>query len=139
MGLLRWVGWSGVLLAIAPAVWPSVTEAGRQEPATIRGRQLFKTHCATCHGTSGQGDGPMVQYLRVRPTDLTSIAARNKGVFSAEAVHRSIDGRQAVRAHGDPAMPIWGDALSQAGGTATERIRDVVAYLESIQERPGEN
>ncbi|MFI5075771.1 MAG: c-type cytochrome, partial [Vicinamibacteria bacterium] len=30
-----------------------------QAPAAAPGRQLYVTHCATCHGTSGRGDGPM--------------------------------------------------------------------------------
>jgi hypothetical protein len=81
----------------------------------------------------------MVQYLRVAPANLTTIAARNKGVFPADAVHRAIDGRQVVKAHGDSAMPIWGDAFSPAAATPTERIRDLVVFLESIQERPGDD
>jgi hypothetical protein len=79
----------------------------------------------------------MVQYLRVPPANLTLIAARNHGVFPAEGVRRAIDGRQAVRAHGDSAMPIWGDALLPRERNAAERIRDLVAYLDAIQERPG--
>jgi mono/diheme cytochrome c family protein len=138
MELLRWVGGTGVALALAAAGWPTVLGASRQDTATVRGRQLFRTHCAACHGASGQGDGPMVQYLRVLPANLTTIAARNKGAFPAEAVHRTIDGRQTVRAHGDSTMPIWGDAFSPSQRTATDRIRDLVAYLESIQERPGD-
>jgi len=138
MGLLRWVGCSGIVLAVAPVAWVSVAGAGQQEPGEAVGRQLFRNYCATCHGDAGHGDGPMTQYLRVPPADLTTIAARNKGLFPAEAVHRTIDGRQAVRAHGDSAMPIWGDAFSPAGSAATERIRRLVAYLESIQQRPGD-
>ncbi len=137
MGWPRWVGWSSVALAFALAARPSTLGANRQDAALGRGRQLFRTHCATCHGISGHGDGPMVQYLRVPPANLTTIAARNKGVFPVDAVHRAIDGRQAVRAHGDSAMPIWGDAFSPAEQTVTERIRDLVVYLESIQEHPG--
>ena len=77
-----------------------------------------------------------MQYLRVRPADLTAFAFRNKGVFPAQAVHRAIDGRQTVRLHGDPAMPIWGDVFSP-DAVATQRIQDLVVYIESIQERSG--
>jgi mono/diheme cytochrome c family protein len=138
MNWLRWVGSSGVVLAVASAAWPGVIGAARQDTPPVRGRQLFRTHCATCHGASGLGDGPMVQYLRVRPADLTRIAARNHGVFPVEVVHRQIDGRQAVRAHGDSSMPIWGDAFSRGERSAAERIGDLVAYLDTIQERPGD-
>jgi mono/diheme cytochrome c family protein len=138
MGMRRWMGCSIIVLALAPAAWVSTAAARQQEAAVARGRQLFRTYCATCHGTSGHGDGPMAQYLRVPPANLTTIAARNKGLFPAEAVHRGIDGRQAVRAHGDSAMPIWGDAFSPAESTASARIRDLVVYVESIQQRPGD-
>ncbi|PKB65791.1 MAG: hypothetical protein BZY82_06985 [SAR202 cluster bacterium Io17-Chloro-G3] len=46
--------------------------------ATInQGAQLFEINCAVCHGTSGQGDGPMKDHLatagyRSAPADLTS-------------------------------------------------------------------
>jgi hypothetical protein len=80
----------------------------------------------------------MVQYLRIAPADLTAIAARNKGRFPAEGVRRAIDGRQAVRSHGDSAMPIWGDAFSTSEADAAARIQALVAYLESIQTRSGE-
>jgi mono/diheme cytochrome c family protein len=139
MGWLRWTSVTGVGLALAAAAWPSVPAASGQDPAQARGRQLYRTHCATCHGASGHGDGPMVPYLRIAPSNLTTIAARNKGVFPASAVHRAIDGRQVVKAHGDSAMPIWGDAFSPPAAAATERIRDLVVFLESIQERPGED
>lgn len=138
MGWLRWVGSSGVVVALASAAGPSLPGAGRQETTLVRGRQLFRTYCASCHGVTGRGDGPMVEYLRVPPANLTLIAARNQGVFPAEGVRRAIDGRRAVRAHGDSAMPIWGDALLPRERNAAERIRDLVAYLDVIQERPGD-
>lgn len=137
MGWLRRWSCASVVLALAFVTWPSVTGARQQRAADVNGRQLFRTHCATCHGASGRGDGPMAPYLRVPPANLTSIAAANHGVFPADAVHRAIDGRRVVRAHGDSAMPIWGDALSPTEKIATERIRALVDYLESIQARPG--
>ena len=137
MGVLRWIGCSGVIVALASGTWASGQAATPQEPATGRGRQLFRTYCASCHGSAGRGDGPMAQYLTVPPANLTALAARNKGTFPAEAIHRAIDGRQTVRTHGDSAMPIWGDAFAPAERTATERIRDLVAYLESIQAHSG--
>jgi mono/diheme cytochrome c family protein len=131
-----WIGSIGLTLALSAAVVPRVLAARQPDQAVDRGRQLFRTHCATCHGTTGHGDGPMVQYLRVRPADLTAFAFRNKGAFPAEAVHRAIDGRHTVRLHGDPAMPIWGDVFSP-DVTANQRIDDLVAYIEAIQERSG--
>ncbi|MGH8802102.1 MAG: copper homeostasis membrane protein CopD [Casimicrobiaceae bacterium] len=36
-----------------------------------RGRGLFAANCATCHGDSGRGDGPMAPALPVHPANLT--------------------------------------------------------------------
>ena len=41
----------------------------------------FETACAVCHGTSGRGDGNLVQFLNVKPTDLTKLSANNDGVY----------------------------------------------------------
>jgi hypothetical protein len=58
-------------------------------------------------------------------------------------VHRIVDGRRALKTHGDSEMPIWGDAFSLSGSAdaekaTTEKIRRLVAYVESLQQRPGE-
>jgi mono/diheme cytochrome c family protein len=102
------------------------------------GSQLFKTHCATCHGSAGRGDGPMADQLRRMPPDLTKYTARNGGVFPRERVYRIVDGRD-VSSHGDRDMPVWGDVFKQTGRGAPDdvkaRIEAIVRYLEGIQER----
>jgi mono/diheme cytochrome c family protein len=137
MNASLWVG-AALMLAAAPLT-------GRQasQPApSAAGRPLYLTHCATCHGTSGRGDGPMAQYLRVAPANLASIAARNKGVFPTATIERIVDGRKMLTLHGSE-MPIWGDAFSPSGNAAEDvaaaaKIRAIVAYLESIQSRAGD-
>jgi mono/diheme cytochrome c family protein len=132
--------WAGATLVLATAL--PTGRLASQPPAAAPGRQLYLAHCATCHGTSGRGDGPMAQYLRVAPANLASIAARNKGVFPAATIQKIVDGRQMLTLHGS-AMPVWGDAFSPAGNTAEDeaaaaKIRAIVTYLESIQDRAGE-
>jgi cytochrome c553 len=39
---------------------------------TEKGRQLYATNCAHCHGQTGTGDGPVAGYLRHLPTNLQS-------------------------------------------------------------------
>ena len=106
------------------------------------GSQLFRTYCASCHGSTARGNGPLADTLRRPPPDLTKFAARNGGMFPSERVFRIIDGRE-VRAHGNTEMPIWGDAFKStrdgiAPETAKARIAAIVAYLEAIQERAAE-
>ena len=103
------------------------------------GSRLFRTYCASCHGTSGRGDGPMAMQLRRMPPDLTQFTRRNGGVFPSEQVYRIVDGRD-VMSHGDREMPVWGDAfrMTTGGGGAAavkSRIDAIVRYLAGIQER----
>jgi len=112
-----------------------------QAPTTApddAGSQLFRTHCASCHGTAGRGDGPLAELLRRMPPDLTQFTRRNAGVFPSERVYRIIDGRD-VPSHGDREMPVWGDVFRTVSGGASEvraRIDAIVRYLAGIQERP---
>jgi mono/diheme cytochrome c family protein len=117
--------------------------ANSQKPETAAvnsGRDLFMTYCASCHGTSGRGNGPAAEELRHRPADLTQLARRNGGVFNDVLVHRFVDGRT-VKAHGTMEMPVWGDAFKWRQGLDEDaikaRIEALVRYLESIQERGG--
>jgi mono/diheme cytochrome c family protein len=116
-------------------------EAGGQAPATAQhGSELFYLYCASCHGKTAQGDGPLAASLRRRPPNLTEILTRNKGVFPKEKVYRIIDGREKVPGHGGPDMPVWGDAFLRSGESPTEemvrqRIQSLVEFLESIQKR----
>lgn len=132
---------------LAPA---AATPASAQEPAAqpqvemrqrVTGGEVFRTYCATCHGTSGRGDGPLAGAMRRRPADLTEIARRNGGEYPSEVVFRTIDGKTPVRGHGGPDMPVWGDAFARArdGGDATtvkERIDSLVDFIRSLQVKP---
>ena len=129
-----------VLLAASAAAEPGRTPG--QDSNVPSGSALFTTYCASCHGQSGRGNGSVAIFLKVPPADLTQIATRNKGTFPAERVYRIIDGRQAVRPHGDSQMPVWGEAFarSMTGGSeeaTAARIRALVTYIESIQKPPG--
>jgi nucleotide-binding universal stress UspA family protein len=113
----------------------------QQMKQTIRGSELFRTYCASCHGTTARGDGPLAEAMARRPSNLTEIAKRNGGQFPSEMVFRTIDGKQPVRGHGGTDMPVWGDAFARSrhgGDAATVKgmIDALVDYLESIQLRP---
>ena len=107
--------------------------------AALMGSTTFKTFCASCHGKTARGDGPLAEHLRFVPPDLTRIAKRNGGTFDAEKVAKIIDGRQAVKGHGGSDMPVWGDAFlrSREGYDAAkvkEKIGELVHFLASLQE-----
>lgn len=109
--------------------------------AALDGQQLFKTYCASCHGESGHGNGPVAESLRHIPPDLVRYSARNGGVFPSERLARIIDGRD-IPSHGNREMPVWGDAFRETAGgapaeTITARIAAIVGYLEKLQVRNG--
>ena len=67
--LIRFLQESGIhemnsLIARQQAWVPAEGAAGGDGPG------LFSTHCAACHGESGEGGGPLAGSLRIRPTDL---------------------------------------------------------------------
>jgi cytochrome c553 len=108
----------------------------------------FRNSCAVCHGVDGQGNGPMAVLLKVKPPDLTRLAARNGGKFPVEYVMKIIDGRTVVGPHGTRDMPIWGDRYMRdfpksvtqepnrsktAEPLVRARILELTYYLRSIQ------
>jgi mono/diheme cytochrome c family protein len=113
-----------------------------QEPSSPpqdRGARLFRTYCASCHGSTARGDGPVAPELRRSPPDLTRFTENNGGVFPTNRVFDIIDGRD-VRAHGDRDMPVWGDAFRTGPDGLTDeavktRIDAIAAYLRAIQRR----
>jgi mono/diheme cytochrome c family protein len=102
------------------------------------GAGQFRVYCAVCHGEGGTGNGPLAESMRVKPADLTAIARNNKGTFPANDVFRMIDGRNPVKGHGGPDMPVWGDAFARSGQDASPdavrgRIEALVRYIERLQ------
>ncbi|HEX7795869.1 MAG TPA: cytochrome c [Vicinamibacterales bacterium] len=123
------------VLAAAPQAVPHGT-SGTNAPS---GAALYLERCASCHGTSATGDGPMSHALVHVPPDLTMLSLKNNGVFPSERVHRIIEGRD-VESHGNREMPVWGDVFKSDGDRTAreatrERIDAIVRYLESIQRR----
>ena len=108
----------------------------------VQGEALYVEHCAACHGVDLDGQGPMAGVMTIKPTDLTTLKARNDGQFPYERVVKRIDGRDPLVAHGSP-MPVYGHFFE--GGAAalkthsgqpiitSRAIADIVAYLEEVQ------
>ena len=76
------------------------------------GADRYASHCSSCHGQTGRGDGPVGGALKTRPADLTTIALRRDGQFPDAEIARFIDGRFEVTAHGTREMPVWGEPWS---------------------------
>lgn len=144
------IGAFGAIFTLVPfAHATSVGSGGDQTAkpslAVTLGAEDFETYCASCHGESGVGDGPVAEYLALKPADLTKLSRRNGGPFPRERIAAIIDGREFVKVHGLRDMPVWGDWFNteaEAPGlraperelVVRARIDSLVSYIETIQE-----
>ncbi len=126
---------------IAALLFAAIGSAYAQSPGDV-GASLYKTHCASCHGVNGRGDGPVAPSLKVEVPDLTRIAIRQGGQFPADQVRKIIDGRTTRPPHGPRNMPVWGDVFRASGGDdqqaqkrANELVDLLTEYLRSIQSK----
>jgi mono/diheme cytochrome c family protein len=140
---LRRILLAGSFLVAAFAIGrPAAAEPPEKPLLAISGERLYVNHCAVCHGKSGRGDGPFAGILKVAPSDLTTIAARNGGTFPDEQITQFVDGRLVPPAHGTRQMPVWGRWLGApvAEGTADEATRGeilaILQYLKTLQQPP---
>ena len=110
------------------------------------GQPIWKTaRCWTIAfaiGTVATGDGPAARGLTVAPPDLTTIAARNGGVFPVDQVMSTIDGLDRGQ-HFSAAMPEFGagdlgeTVIVEEQGLGTPvpmKLLVLTEYLESIQQ-----
>ena len=120
----------------------AATAACVQTDEPINGQMAFMESCAGCHGSDARGAGDVGQTLDIVPPDLTTVAARNGGVFPRDAVMSTIDGLTR-RPHFSADMPEFGAGdmgdtiiVENADGTGTpvpERLLALADYLESLQ------
>ncbi len=106
----------------------------------VKGAELYRRYCSSCHGVEGHGDGPVAASFNPPPSDLTTLAKRNGGKFDEAAVMMTIDGRFLVAQHGPRDMPVWGavfveqhvgEPFAMYGPTLDARA--LADYLRSIQ------
>ena len=101
------------------------------------GGTMYRLYCASCHGESGAGDGPVASTLVNGAPDLRMLQRNNGGVFPEAVLRTVIDGRKTLRAHGTYSMPVWGRDFSAIGGdvATAQTIDGIVEYLKGIQVR----
>ena len=111
------------------------------EEEPVDGRTAYLDNCAACHGVDGTGNGPVARDLGVVPPDLTTISARNGGIFPRDAVMSAIDGYNAAD-HLSGVMPEFGagdmgeTVIVENNGLGTPvpmKLLVLTDYLESLQ------
>lgn len=104
---------------------PAAAEAPDAEE-TVSGEAVFSTNCATCHGATGDGNGPAAVGLEPPPADMTD-AEWTTGDGSLDAIRNTIE-------NGSPgtAMIAWEGTLSD------EQIQAVAEYVRGLAAGSGE-
>lgn len=122
-----------------PEAKPKVTKTEARPTKSLEGKETYASYCAACHGKDAKGNGPAAPALKVPPPDLTKIAQRHNGTFSAADVEATIRGtNRSIDAHGSEDMPIWGPVFSSMTDNrdvTTLRVRNLVRYLETLQDK----
>jgi hypothetical protein len=140
LGCTIWIS-SSAVIGVTGAAQAQGTELGKNE---------YLKSCASCHGATGKGNGPVIKSLIKPPPDLTKLSEANKGVFPFSHIYDVIDGRIEIIIHGTRDMPVWGDVyrrewnsglpptlLSKELAEAMVRVRMLmlIEYIASLQGR----
>lgn len=97
---------------------------GGRGPGT--GSSDYQSHCASCHGAGGKGNGWTAWLYRLKMRDLSdpSYTATLKDEYLFQVIKQGGD------TLGKPGMPSWGQELSD------REIRDLVIYIRSLAAPP---
>jgi mono/diheme cytochrome c family protein len=126
-----------VALTVGGAVWfsngmPTLSSgmawlAAAADPDAESGKKIYATHCATCHGESGKGDGASATGFATKPFDLTN--GRLLNALPDEFLVGIV--RDGGPPHGlAPTMPPFNRTLSKS------QIDEVVVYIRSLAQPP---
>jgi len=95
------------------------------------GEVIFVTNCATCHGTSGKGDGPVGAALNPPPRDFTigdfQLDTDSDGKPGTDDDLKNVIVNGGGAYGGSPLMAPW-PTLSD------EDVTNVVVYIRSLQQ-----
>ena len=93
-------------------IFAFVSAAGASSASGETVEDLYRFHCAQCHGLKGMGDGPnATREMPVSPRDHTSAVEMNK-LTDADIINAITDGGPATSK--SSLMPPYGKTLSKA-------------------------
>lgn len=111
-------------------------ESTQRKPDLASGNATFTRYCASCHGKTGNGNGPAAFAMKAPPPDLTTLAKRHEGNFPAGYVSALLKFGRNLAAHGSEDMPVWGTRFRsldpEKDPTGQKHIDDIVAYIQSL-------
>ncbi|MCS6898072.1 MAG: cytochrome c [Nitrospira sp.] len=109
--------WLLVLIQVATPALPSAQE---YPPDLERGKTIYLRHCRSCHGETGEGNGPGAESLPLAPANFRHPRSLLK---SDEDLLRIIE-------HGIVFSPMH----AWRGRLADEEMQDVLAYIRFLSQ-----
>ena len=128
-----------LLIFLVLFIYPAYAEKLKD----IVGKKDFVEYCGACHGSDGKGDGPIVDFLKRKPPNITMLSKNNNDVFPFERIWGVFDGSYVFDEHGTSEMPIWGYRFvqeeqqkneSDIATKAKAKALNIILYLQVIQE-----
>ncbi len=127
----------------AVLAWAAASStAGQNEPPRQNlnaGAHLYQEFCASCHGNSGAGDGPLAATLAKPATNLAMLTQRNGGTFPRADVLAVVEATRPIPAHAGPAMPNWREVFYRLENGSDRAVRKrldaLVAHIETLQQK----
>ena len=95
------------------------------------GKVLFETNCASCHGLTGKGDGPVGAVLTPKPRDFSNAEFKfdtdGDGTAGTDADLRNLVKNGAMAYGGSPLMA----PLPHLSG---DDVSNIIVYVRSLKE-----
>ena len=87
-------------------------EVSASPPPAYEGRRLYVSYCQLCHGTDGNGNGPLAKTMQISPADLTTTVRSRSDTILRKII--TGEGRQTITGRDrhnllSEAMPEWKD------------------------------
>ncbi len=101
---------AGSLLALASFALLTAGAVGAADPDPAKGKEIYNLYCSTCHGPSGDGQGPVGKTLTPPPRDFT------KGDFKYGGTDQEIFdviSNGAASKGGSALMAAWGGVIPE--------------------------
>lgn len=121
-----------VLVALFVISWGVawMPASSRAEGDAAAGKALFDANCASCHGVSGKGDGPVGAALTPAPRDFTlgafAFDADDNGVAGEDPDLTLVIQNGAMKYEGSPLMAPWPTLTD-------DQVVDVIAHIRSLE------
>jgi mono/diheme cytochrome c family protein len=126
----------GLVISLHAAQGNQAKKVPTPSSSSPSGAELYRQHCAACHGNDLKGSGPVPSPYRV-PPDLTTLTRRHGGKFPGAYVSDVLRNGVILPAHGPAEMPVWGEDF-RAGDRLGEhqvtlRITNLINYIKLRQ------